>query len=275
MAAAEPSSYSCSDADLTIRSSLDGQTFPARSRSLASASAVFDDMFSICTTSDNPTIDLLESSDTLVQLLQFIHYPPNPYSAEDSPLSVDTISSLLTLADKYQFKTHFLDTIHTHLSAHIPWFPMQVYVLATRYDIPDMADQATAYLHRPPLPKWPENIIKALPSAQAYHTLLRLQAHRTEKFREILLAEDIFPHGYGNCILHGPATTKMWERARRIVATRLDAGSDVGEEMQQSLLTSVAQCNACGMALNRAVDMLKYKCARVAKVASRVPPETS
>ncbi|KZT52754.1 hypothetical protein CALCODRAFT_441119 [Calocera cornea HHB12733] len=275
MATAEEVSYSCPNADLTIRSSLDGATFPARSSSLVSASIVFDDMFSICTPTDSPVIDLLEPSGTLLQLLQFIHYPPSPYSAEDTPLPVETISSLLTLADKYQFKTHFLDTIHTHLSAHIAWFPMQVYVLATRCDIPDMADQATAYLHRPPLSKWPESIIKALPSAQAYHTVLRLQAHRMEKFREILLAEDIFPHGYGNCLLHGPATAKLWERARRTIATRLDAGSDVGEEMQQSLLTSVAQCNACGMALNRAVDMLKYKCARVAKVASRVPPETS
>ncbi|EJU00987.1 hypothetical protein DACRYDRAFT_116836 [Dacryopinax primogenitus] len=275
MATCDQASYSCPDADLTIRSSLDGSTFPARSKSLISASAVFDDMFTICTPSDNPTIDVLEASDALLQLLQFIHYPPNPYSAEDSPLSIETISSLLTMADKYQFKSHFLDTIHTHLSAHIPWFPMQVYALATRWNIPDMADQATAYLHHPPLSKWPESIIKSLPSAQAYHEVLRLQAHRTEKFREILLTEDIFPHGYGNCILHGPATTKLWERARRTVATRLDAGSDVGEEMQQCLLTSVAQCNVCGMALNRAVDMLKYKCARVAKVASRVPPEAS
>jgi hypothetical protein len=205
-------------------------------------------MFSCCekgpAANGNPCLDLQESAETLTILLRLLHTPPPPpvllprpknqekfmtqiRVREYEPNSVIPLPMLpvfFTLADKYLLTDSIVSSLHSHLLANASIHPLQVYGFASRHGLDSIANAASKYLLHPPLSSYAEEDIKVLPCAEAYHKLVKLHAFRIKSLRAILLAEDIFPHGYGECASHSHNTTALWERARQALVYRIEAG---------------------------------------------------
>ncbi|KAF8845308.1 hypothetical protein BDN67DRAFT_961613, partial [Paxillus ammoniavirescens] len=235
-------------ADLRVKSLLDHEEFGVE-RSALQTSEVFRDMFLCCDSQtcdvanrDVPEIlELDESAATLRMLLELLHFPPpppllrlsasqtrrmgkptSPYDGSLVPYPL--LPDMLRLVDKYDLSEPLRRSLHSHLFANACIHPLKVYAFATTNGLDDVAAEASAYLLHPPLSTYTKDQIAILPSATAYHALVRLHSYRVNRLKEILLSEDIFPFGYGACLTHQGDTTRIWNERRLLLATQIEAG---------------------------------------------------
>jgi hypothetical protein len=179
---------------------------------------------------------------------------------------------MLHLADKYGLPETITCSLHLHVQANASTNPLPVYAYATAHNLPKIAAEASAHLLHPPLSSYTKEDIQIIPTVTAYHELLRLHEYRKYKLRDILLNEYIFPHGYGTCPAHKQWATQLWEQKRVYLATQIEAATDIAGEMHD-LADQLSSCPLCHKALTAAVDMLQYKCRRVARTVDYVPQD--
>ena len=208
------------------------------------------DMFSCCEKNDSTeeSLDLDESADTLDVLLRLLHKPPPPPPRRPSKKEKDMLTAqirvreyepnsviplpmlpmLFQLADKYILGESVVSSLHAHLLANASVYPLRVYGFAVEQGLDSIANAASKYLLHPPLWTYTAEDVRVVPCVEAYHRLVGLHAFRIKRLREILLAEDIFPHGYGTCSSHEQKTVSIWERARESLAWKVEAGKAAG-----------------------------------------------
>lgn len=192
---------------------------------------------------DAGTLDLDESAEKLSMLFELLHNLPEPYQEEPLPKSqrdftrvqstmpnetaipFPLLPNLLALADKYALSDTILHTLHTHLAAYTSTHPLRVYGYATSLNLDDVAARASTFLLDPPLSSHTPQDINVIPSAQAYHRLVQLHEYRRKKLTEMVMGEEIFPHGYGKCPRHGTKTQEVWEERKKVVCARVLAGT--------------------------------------------------
>jgi len=101
---------------------------------------------------------------------------------------------MLRLADKYLLLASTLSVLGEHLVAHAHENPLDVYSLATTFDLADPASQASGYIG--PLDVYEKEVVlNTVKSAEAYHNLVTLQSFRVKELKKIILNEEVFPHG--------------------------------------------------------------------------------
>ncbi|KAJ7225848.1 hypothetical protein GGX14DRAFT_348516 [Mycena pura] len=279
------------NADFLVRSELNGSTFAVNRAKLENGSHVFRDMFSCCDASAEgapQVLDLHEPDSALSALLRLLHFPPAPpvqyvrhprsekvktqlpvrYDVSTAiPLPV--LRLLFALADKYALDSAVLASLQVHLVAHAPEHALAVYALALALgDMPVVVAEASQYIL--PLAWYSVQEVAAVPTVVDHHNILRLQAFRVKALQDILLREELFPHGYGMCPTHGTSATASWERTALILAMKIESNTDVAGEME-SLVYIFQSCSACCKAFNAAVDMLAYKCRRVPRRIDQLP----
>ncbi|KIK98501.1 hypothetical protein PAXRUDRAFT_823795 [Paxillus rubicundulus Ve08.2h10] len=218
-------------------------------------------------------LELDESAATLRMLIELLHLPPPPPSLRlsapqtrrtgqptspycGSHVPYPLLPDMLRLVDKYDLSEPLRRSLHSHLRANACIHPMSVYAFATTHGLDDFAAEASAYLLHPPLSTYTKNQIATLPAATAYHALVRLHSYRVNRLKEILLSEDIFPFGYGACPTHQGDTTRIWNERRLLLATQIEAATDLAEEMRV-LLQQFMSCKTCEKACRAAVAMLE------------------
>lgn len=177
-------------------------------------------MFSCCepdiaTADDDQVLDLHETTGVLGALLRLLHFPPAlPVSVPSSddgnlgqfkmrvlhkkyiPASViplPLLPLLFQLADKYALSDSVTSSLHAHLLAHAPTDGLAVYGFATLHGMDTVASEASQYLL--PMSSYRTDEVKAIPSVEAYHKVIRLQNLRVNALRDLILKEEIFPHG--------------------------------------------------------------------------------
>lgn len=248
-------------------------------------------------------MDLPETADALTVLFRLLHEPPaylpptkprpaKAYYGADPPradqdtsviIPLPVIPVALGLADKYMLNSDMIQVLHSHIGAHVMTEPLKVYGLAVLLNLMELASDASEYLLHPPLSTYRTDEIKAIPTVDAYHQLIRLHGVREVRLREVLQGEIIFPHDYGICSSHGAATTALWEERKRVLGPRIRAGSCrhgllLGFELTNSLGTDVAaemanitddvgSCKICIKACKAAVDMLGVRHRLVGPIA--------
>jgi hypothetical protein len=211
------------------------------------------DMFSCCdkgsvikdSSNGEKSLDLDESAEDLTALLRLLHTPPLPpkllATSKDlekfetqirvqkydpsSVIPLPLLPLLFALADKYLLAETIVSSLCSHLLANGPLHPLQVYGFATLHGLNDIADRTSKYLLHPPLASYSVDEIKVIPSVEAYHKLVLLHQFRITKLREAVLAEEVFPHGYGECAAHKEKTISLWGRARKSLAHKIEAGA--------------------------------------------------
>lgn len=155
-------------------------------------------MFALCAPCSDASpgaeenLDLHEKAGILEVLLQLLHNPPPPPVAI-SVIPLPLLSTMFELADKYVIDSPLVESLKVHLEAHAPAHPLQVYSFATLHDMDRIASEASQYVT--PMASYRLDEVKVIPSVQAYHKIVRLQDFRVRALRELLLAEEIFPHG--------------------------------------------------------------------------------
>lgn len=164
------------------------------------------------------TLGLAEPTQVIIVLLRLLHDPPGPplEMPDDAPdfsssrlyqkrydrstviplpLITTTVFELL---DKYILNSSIVDAVWLHVAAHAPTDPLQVYGFATLHGKEKIASWASQYVM--PLASYRADEIKVIPTVEAYHKLVRLEALRLKSLKTMLLSEDIFPHGKLNQI---------------------------------------------------------------------------
>ncbi|KIJ68646.1 hypothetical protein HYDPIDRAFT_82601 [Hydnomerulius pinastri MD-312] len=291
--------FSCQTPDFRVRSLPDQEEFRVQRRALET-SEVFRDMFSCCDQGFDfvarrdiqditEVLQLDEPAATLRLLLNLLHFPPPPPSVcltahqarrkgtptspyNGSIIPYPLIPEMLRLADKYVLSEPLCRSLHSHLFANAFTNPLKVYAFATANHLDDIAAEASAYLLHPPLSSYTKDEIAIISSAAAYHDLVRLHGHRIKKLRETVLSEDIFPFGYGACATHQENTTRIWNERRMLLATQIEAATDLAGEMK-ILLQQFVSCQTCYKACTAAIEMLEYKCYRIARTIDYLPSE--
>ncbi|KAF8334246.1 uncharacterized protein EI90DRAFT_3051564 [Cantharellus anzutake] len=278
------------DVDITLRS-LDGSLFRCSRARLIEGSNVFKDMFESLPEEKESIIDMAEPTETLGTLVRIIYEPPEelpppvarpkfkpgepdvlpPEEPSPSLIPLDEIRNYLYhLANKYQLTDAFIKPLHSHLLAHARTSPLHVYSLASFLGLEDISSNASQFLLTPPVLTYSVEKARIITTVEAFHNLLRLQTFRENALRQILREEQVFPHDYLICRHHGTATRVLWDYRRQNVLDRLDAGTDVAEEMK-SCLEAVANCPDCKRGVNSVVEMVRYKCYRVPRRICDLP----
>ncbi|KAH7883810.1 hypothetical protein F5I97DRAFT_1596380 [Phlebopus sp. FC_14] len=279
--------FFCENPDFWVQSLPDHVKFGVR-RSALETSDTFRDMFSYCdqgfmlvARGSTDALELDEPTESLQTLLYLLHSPPAPPSLSltaherrrrGSPVSkyggsiipYPLLPEMLRLADKYVLSDPLTRSLHSHLLANASISPLKVYSFALANRFQDVVAEASAYLLHPPLSSYSREEIASIPSAAAYHDLVRLHAFRIKHLKRIVLNEDVFPFGYGVCPTHQKSTTRMWNGRRMYLATQVEAATDLAAEMSV-LLQQVASCQTCYRACKAAIEMLEYKCQRIAR----------
>ncbi|KAJ7139791.1 hypothetical protein C8R44DRAFT_765443 [Mycena epipterygia] len=277
------------DPDFVIRSWLDKSTFAVNRAKLEHGSHVFRDMFSCCDASADQVLDLHESESSLSALLRLLHSPPAPpVQYQRDPIGEKVITQLpvrydlstaiplpvlrllFYLADKYALSDpDVLDSLSAHLLAHAPVDALTVYGLSLALDLPaTVVSESSQYIL--PLAWYSPDEVKVIPTVADYHTVHRLQTFRVKTLQEILVREELFPHGYGRCPTHNTRAEAAWDRARIILARKIETNTDVAGEME-SLVYIFQSCSVCCKAFTAAVEMLAYKCRRVPRRLDQLP----
>lgn len=256
--------FECDSPDFAIYSIPDNEQFLVR-RDILNGSQVFstllhvltehaltnfflDDMFACCSSggSTDAPLDQLkidEKAETLHLLLQLLHSPPpapipiyikneseisqirTRTHESDSMIPWPLLPALLHLADKYMLSQHLVDSLHEHLLAHAPIYPLEVYGFACQHGLDRIATKASKYI--PPVAGFSIQEIKVIPTVEAYHRLVQLQDNRVKAMRKILLEEDMFPFNYGICLPHHEEARALWDKARRRLIGRIETGKHV------------------------------------------------
>lgn len=288
--------FHCENPDFVVKSVPDDISFKVNRASMRN-SEVFRDMFSVGeadSENQEQVVDLHETTSVLLALLRLLHYPlappilqPDDEKLERAilnhklpkriydpatviPLPI-LISLLYPLVDKYALSDAITKILNAHLLAHAPVFPMPIYGFATAHKLEYVACQASQYLM--PLSSYKEEEIIVIPSVSAYHKLVQLQALRVKALRELVLKEDIFPHGYGACTSHQRETTALWDAKRIALAPLIETTTDISGEMQSVAATLPQSCKTCQKACTAAVEMLAYKSRKTIKRIDQLPKE--
>jgi hypothetical protein len=170
------------------------------------------DMFSMPTQNASPwtetpeeAVGLNESAESLSILLKILHDPPkppveittDPYERKWDPSTVIPLPLLelviLKLADKYILDEDIVKNLDNHLLAHASTHGLRVYGIALSHFRIDIANLASP--HVLPMARYTREEVKCLPTVEAYHDLVRFQDFRVNALRDLVLNEDIFPHG--------------------------------------------------------------------------------
>ena len=153
-------------------------------------------------------VEIQEKGGELAALLRLLHEPLKPPTVlpqqgtrflpiQYDPATVIPLPLLLSLffrlADKYALADSIMSGLKMHLRANAPAHPLEVYGFATLHDMEWEASEASQYVL--PVASYSFEEIKLIPNVIAYHKLIRLQDFRRKALRELLLGEDIFPHG--------------------------------------------------------------------------------
>ncbi|KAF7982086.1 hypothetical protein HWV62_30399 [Athelia sp. TMB] len=245
------------------------------------------DMFDCCEEDsplDDEVLDLDEPADRLSILLSLLHQdiaPPDhipnlePYGTtirteEYQPGSVipfPLLPTMLQLVDKYALSEKVQKSLLAHLSSHVAGYPLKVYGYATEHGLRDLAVEASIHLLHPPLSFYSPHDLKVIPVPEAWHELVLLHEVRIRGLRRLLLAEEIFPHSYGECSSHKEKTKSLWKQRKAEIILKVEA--DVAAEMG-SLQQELSSCKTCCTACIAAVDMLAViQMQKVAKVDIR------
>jgi hypothetical protein len=209
------------------------------------------DMFQCCDSGyvrddldeDARILYLHESASSLSLLFQLLHRPPEPYLATEAPdseadyvhirqtipvsvIPFPLLPTLFALADKYAVTPSIWDVCHSHLSAYASTYPLRVYGMAVGMGLNHIAARASKYLLHPPLATYTPEEIKVIPTAEAYHRLVLLHEYRTRKLRELLIEEQVFPLGYGECSRHTQRTKALWQTRKKQVVNQVEAGQN-------------------------------------------------
>ncbi len=222
-------------------------------------------MFACCDSTGNKQEDILqldEPANVLDGLLRLLHDPPSlpetssPQLDDDSdsdeeafpeifrlPESFGTSTAipfpllplLYSLVDKYSLSRTIERALDIHLLLHVPTEPLRVYGFAIALDKPGIA--STASEHVLPLASYSREDVQVIPTITAYHNLVLLQDWRIKAFRNLLLKEDLFPHGwcfcsnlnllksfpadYGSCSHHRVDAKLHWEARKFLVMGRV------------------------------------------------------
>lgn len=235
-------------------------------------------MFSCCDSStgeDPGVMDVFESSSSFAVFLRLLHDPPHPYVEEDMSqrvkyetkviivapehvIPLPILETIFALVDKYAVAPSIAQTLHTHLWAHRSTYPLRVYGLATRLSLDWIADDTSMFLLHPPMHTYTAEQVACIPTAEAYHKLLRLQHHREIRLREILLGEQLFPHGYGECSIHKDAVLAKWDATRNKVIGRIESGmSSIRTWPLPRMLTTVIQELMCRLRWHLRYSLLR------------------
>jgi len=213
----------------------------------------------------------------LTILLRLLHNPPSPplllkskkeYSDSSfmtsrrpsdvyDPATVipfPILVQILELADKYALDRTIMETLCRHLLVYAETYPLQIYGYATDHGLDKIAAKASQYLM--PVASYRMDEICQISKVNDYHKIVQLQHLRTQSLRELVLGEDIFPHGYRACPLHLQGTTALWNTKRTMLAAQLTAVTDVAVEMGLILEALPKGCQTCHEAGSAAVKML-------------------
>lgn len=140
-----PAPFNRDDADVVLLSS-DNMAFRCHKIILSIASpTTFTDMFVVCTptqvvTDDIPVIALTEHSRTLHILLRMIYPPLAPPTLDNLPM--EEVANLLVACDKYDLPADIVTRIQKPLEAYFTSKPLQVYALACRFNMEELAAKA-------------------------------------------------------------------------------------------------------------------------------------
>ncbi|GLB36409.1 hypothetical protein LshimejAT787_0306970 [Lyophyllum shimeji] len=290
--------FHCENPDFTVRSVPDDISFRVNRESMRN-SEVFRDMFLIgeggSSGHEEQTVDIHETAAVLIALLRLLHYPPAPPVLKPQeenwqygiphhkwpkrmydPASVIPLPLLLDLlyglVDKYAISDAVAQTFNVHLLAHASTFPLQVYGFATAQGIDYVANEASQYLM--PLASYRPHEIALIPDVLAYHKLVQLQAARVKALRDLVIGEEIFPHGYGACPSHQQETTACWEARRTALASVIETDTDIAGEMEAMAESLPKTCKACQKACTAAVQMLAYKSRKTLRRIDQLPAES-
>ncbi|KAH0590394.1 hypothetical protein H2248_000560 [Termitomyces sp. 'cryptogamus'] len=292
--------FECENSDFIVRSVPDDVSFEVKRTSMRN-SEVFRDMFLFGdTTTTNRTtttnqcdeqfVDLHESSTALIALLRLLHHPPAPPVALKlmgnaqvfdhrlpkrvyDPSTVIPLPLLLSLlyglVDKYAISDSVTETLNEHLLAHAPQFPLPVYAFAITNGFDHVAYEASQYML--PLASYTAEEVAVIPTVPAYHKIVRLQTLRVKALRDLVLREDIFPHGYGACISHQRETIASWEAKRTSLAVVIETTTDISGEMEEVMEILPQDCKTCQKACTAACQMLAYKSRRIIGRIDQLP----
>ncbi|KAF9535530.1 hypothetical protein CPB83DRAFT_841924 [Crepidotus variabilis] len=244
------------------------------------------DMFTCCDETSGsqlePVLELQEKSGELAALLQLLHHPPSPplelpRDNKFDPVVYDPASIiplpllkplLSTLADKYSLEEEIVDVLKVHLLAHAPAHSLEVYGFASLHGMEWEVSGASQYVL--PMASYRFEEVKVIPTVAAYHNLVRLQDFRVKALRDLLLGEELFPHGYGKCQSHWEMSNEKWDRQRKALIGRIESATDVAGEMD-ALTDTFQDCKMCHKACTAAVEMLAYKCRRLPRRLDQLP----
>lgn len=206
------------------------------------------DMFSCCDAGfqminvfdeETQTLDLQESAVALNALFSLLHSPPPlfvapPPALKDFTRILETVPeatipcpllpALFVLADKYALSRELVQILKSHLAACASTFPLSVYGCAVGRGLNEVAAEASAHLLHPPLTSYTPEEIKIIPTAEAYHQLVLLHDFRIKQLGKVLVNEEIFPHGYGECSRHAQRTKSIWQQRKTVVSSKIQAG---------------------------------------------------
>ena len=232
---------------------------------------------------DSHTLDLTESAVALDSLFRLLHSPPKRFEApprkRDSDFTrvVETVPeatipwpllpSLFRLADKYNLSERILQSLHSHLGAYASVFPLQVYGYAVGLGLDEIAAKTSKHLLHPPLMSYTPEELRVIPTAEAYQKLLLLHDYRIKKLTEMLLNEEIFPHGYGECPRHVQHTKALWQSRKEKILGRIEAGEPHAHARRQ---TYSSKCGTQRRTLRRRWRLFSQSCRIVRSAAGHV-----
>jgi hypothetical protein len=187
-------------------------------------------------------LDLDERAEVLDILLSLLHTPPEwpeskhqvlvenhsmiaPIAFEaNSVIPLPLLPRMLHLADKYALSENLQQILVAHMSSHASAHPLEIYAFATGRGLQSLAIDASKHLLHPRLSAYSPKDIKIIPSPEAWQRLVLLHDVRIRGLREILLGEEIFPHGYGTCPSHKDKTISLWSQRKMTIIPKIDAG---------------------------------------------------
>jgi len=187
--------FDSEDADLVLLSRDPPTEFHVHSTILTTASPFFHDMFSLpqdpttdagCFKSCKPVVPVTESKNILTTLLRFVYPIPDPEIH-----SLEEIPPVLDAAIKYDF-SGAITALRRLLTSphHLLQSPIQVYAIASRFELDEDAQTASFHTLKCNLLDGPLYEDLKYISAWQYHRLLELHRTRSKHAQEIIDANN-------------------------------------------------------------------------------------